>query len=130
MHADISRITFRPDRHYSAVIAQQGRVQLDADANEHVKSVKQLADAEKAETVVICAQLEAELVALEPDPRADQILDVHDVRALREATGTTDDPMERHTVRQFLIAGRMAADRGLEFDRAFGPQIDAELAWY
>ncbi|WP_405891082.1 DUF6519 domain-containing protein [Streptomyces sp. NBC_00133] len=34
MHADISRITFRPDRHYSAVIAQQGRVQLDADANE------------------------------------------------------------------------------------------------
>ncbi|MGW7368333.1 DUF6519 domain-containing protein, partial [Streptomyces sp. NPDC054841] len=34
MHADISRITYRPDRHYSAVIAQQGRVQLDADANE------------------------------------------------------------------------------------------------
>ncbi|MFE4916709.1 DUF6519 domain-containing protein [Streptomyces sp. NPDC056652] len=34
MHADISRTTFRPDRHYSAVIAQQGRVQLDADANE------------------------------------------------------------------------------------------------
>ncbi|MCC3652176.1 DUF6519 domain-containing protein [Streptomyces sp. S07_1.15] len=34
MYADISRSTFRPDRHYSAVIAQQGRVQLDADANE------------------------------------------------------------------------------------------------
>ncbi|MER6996206.1 DUF6519 domain-containing protein [Streptomyces sp. NPDC000410] len=34
MHADISRITFRPERHYAAVIAQQGRVQLDADANE------------------------------------------------------------------------------------------------
>ncbi|MFE3737057.1 DUF6519 domain-containing protein [Streptomyces sp. NPDC059134] len=34
MHADISRDTFRPERHYSAVIAQQGRVQLDADANE------------------------------------------------------------------------------------------------
>ncbi|MFI1393612.1 DUF6519 domain-containing protein [Streptomyces sp. NPDC020681] len=34
MHADISRSTFRPDRRYSAVIAQQGRVQLDADANE------------------------------------------------------------------------------------------------
>lgn len=34
MHADISRTTFRPERHYSAVIAQQGRVQLDADANE------------------------------------------------------------------------------------------------
>ncbi|MEU5977654.1 DUF6519 domain-containing protein [Streptomyces sp. NPDC047315] len=34
MHADISRTTFRPERHYSAVIAQQGRVQVDADANE------------------------------------------------------------------------------------------------
>jgi hypothetical protein len=34
MHADLSRTTFRPERHYSAVLAQQGRVQLDADANE------------------------------------------------------------------------------------------------
>ncbi|REK87663.1 hypothetical protein DY245_25570 [Streptomyces inhibens] len=34
MHADLSRNTFRPERHYSAVVAQQGRVQLDADANE------------------------------------------------------------------------------------------------
>ncbi|MEU9112620.1 DUF6519 domain-containing protein [Streptomyces sp. NPDC048483] len=34
MHADLSRFTFRPQRHYSAVVAQQGRVQLDADANE------------------------------------------------------------------------------------------------
>ncbi|MGY5124722.1 DUF6519 domain-containing protein [Streptomyces nigrescens] len=34
MHADLSRLTHRPERHYSAVVAQQGRVQLDADANE------------------------------------------------------------------------------------------------
>nr|BFD89348.1 hypothetical protein KitaXyl93_07080 [Kitasatospora sp. Xyl93] len=34
MHADFSRLTFRPDKHYSAVLSQQGRVQLDADANE------------------------------------------------------------------------------------------------
>lgn len=34
MHADFSRNTFRPTRHYSAVLSQQGRVQLDADANE------------------------------------------------------------------------------------------------
>ncbi|WP_419993640.1 DUF6519 domain-containing protein [Streptomyces boninensis] len=34
MHADLSRTTFRPERHYSAVLSQQGRVQLDADANE------------------------------------------------------------------------------------------------
>ncbi|MDQ1021496.1 DUF6519 domain-containing protein [Streptomyces afghaniensis] len=34
MHADLSRSTFRPERRYSAVVAQQGRVQLDADLNE------------------------------------------------------------------------------------------------
>ena len=33
MHADLSRWTFRPERHYSRVVAQQGRVSLDADAN-------------------------------------------------------------------------------------------------
>lgn len=33
MHADLSRWTFRPERHYSRVVVQQGRVSLDADAN-------------------------------------------------------------------------------------------------
>jgi hypothetical protein len=37
--------------------------------------------------------------------------------ALREATGSVDDPMERHCVRQFLVAERMAADIGLVVDR-------------
>ena len=35
MRGDYSRITFRPDRHYSGVLQQQGRVSLDADFNEH-----------------------------------------------------------------------------------------------
>ncbi|MFC7534558.1 DUF6519 domain-containing protein [Actinoplanes sp. GCM10030250] len=34
MHADLSRDTFRAGRHYSMVLAQQGRVTLDADLNE------------------------------------------------------------------------------------------------
>jgi hypothetical protein len=34
MKGDFTRQTFRADRHYSAVLQQQGRVQLDADANE------------------------------------------------------------------------------------------------
>jgi predicted phage baseplate assembly protein len=34
MTGDISRDTFSPGRHYSAVLMQQGRVQLDADWNE------------------------------------------------------------------------------------------------
>jgi Family of unknown function (DUF6519) len=34
MHGDFSRVTFAPEKHYSSVLIQQGRVQLDADANE------------------------------------------------------------------------------------------------
>jgi hypothetical protein len=34
MQGDFSRTTFDPLKHYSAVLAQQGRVQLDADFNE------------------------------------------------------------------------------------------------
>ena len=34
MYGDLSRLTFRPERHFSAVVVQQGRVTLDADANE------------------------------------------------------------------------------------------------
>ena len=45
---------------------------------------------------------EAEAVALE---------------ALRTATGETDGHMERHTVRQYLIAERLADTRGLAYDR-------------
>ncbi len=34
MNGDFSRLTFDPSKHYSRVLVQQGRVQLDADANE------------------------------------------------------------------------------------------------
>ena len=34
MRADVSRETHRPERHYSRVLWQQGRIQLDADLNE------------------------------------------------------------------------------------------------
>ena len=34
MKSDISRNTFDPAKHFSRVIMQQGRVQLDADWNE------------------------------------------------------------------------------------------------
>jgi hypothetical protein len=40
VRGDFSRITFRPDRHYSAVLMQQGRVSLDSDWNEAVDIVK------------------------------------------------------------------------------------------
>jgi Family of unknown function (DUF6519) len=36
MHADVTRTTFEPALHYTRVLMQQGRVQLDADFNEQV----------------------------------------------------------------------------------------------
>ncbi len=46
------------------------------DANAHVQTVKEHAARENAEVVVICAKLEAELVALEPEERAEFLNDV------------------------------------------------------
>src|SRR4051794_41623386 len=39
------------------------------------------------------------------------------LQALRIATGETDGGMERHTVRQYLIAERIADTRGIPYDR-------------
>ncbi len=46
------------------------------EANEHVRAVRAVAASEAAEVVVICAQLEAELVALPPAERVDYLLTV------------------------------------------------------
>jgi GTP-binding protein YchF len=45
----------------------------DPDANSHVQSVKKHAETEKADVVVICAKLEAELVALDAAERAEYL---------------------------------------------------------
>jgi hypothetical protein len=37
MHGDFSRLTFNVDKRFSAVYSQQGRVQLDSDANEQLQ---------------------------------------------------------------------------------------------
>lgn len=49
---------------------------MDVDANPYVKIVKDFAAAENSETVVICAKLEADLVALEEDERAEFLKDL------------------------------------------------------
>jgi ribosome-binding ATPase len=46
------------------------------DENPHVRAVKEFAAAENSETVVICAKLEADLVALAPEERAEFLKDV------------------------------------------------------
>ncbi|HEY0004240.1 MAG TPA: redox-regulated ATPase YchF [Pyrinomonadaceae bacterium] len=43
------------------------------DQNEHVRTVQEIAASENAECIVICAQLEAELVELPPDERQDYL---------------------------------------------------------
>jgi hypothetical protein len=51
MKADFSRATFRPAAHYSAVLSQQGRVQLDADANEQAAIQLHLARTTAADVI-------------------------------------------------------------------------------
>jgi GTP-binding protein YchF len=48
----------------------------DPEANPHVQTVREHAAKEKAEVVVICAKLEADLVALEPEERSEFLRDV------------------------------------------------------
>ena len=48
----------------------------DPDSNPHVQAVKKHAAAEKADVVIICAKLEAELVALDPAERAEYLKDL------------------------------------------------------
>ena len=45
----------------------------DPDSNPHVQSVRKHAEAERADVVVICAKLEADLVALDPAERAEYL---------------------------------------------------------
>jgi len=48
----------------------------DPESNPHVAAVRKHAEAEKAEVVLICAKLEAELVALDPHERAEYLKDL------------------------------------------------------
>jgi len=49
---------------------------LNPDENAHVQTVKEHATKENAEVVIICAKLEAELVALEPEERTEFLADL------------------------------------------------------
>jgi GTP-binding protein YchF len=56
---------------YAANVSEETLAAPDEDA--HVRAVREVATEEGAEVVVICAQLEAELVALSPDERREYL---------------------------------------------------------
>ena len=51
MKGDFSRLRFRPDKNYTSVLQQQGRVALDADANEQCAINDYLRDTETGDIV-------------------------------------------------------------------------------
>jgi hypothetical protein len=55
MKGDFTRSTFKPEKHYSRVLMQQGRVQLDADWNEQLEIQAHRVEAETADTLGACA---------------------------------------------------------------------------
>lgn len=54
MKSDNSRITFDPRKHYSGVRLQQGRVQIDADANEQSDIVNYRIETETGDVIGLC----------------------------------------------------------------------------
>ena len=54
MKGDFTRSTFRPEKHYSSVRMQQGRVQLDADWNEQLDITAHRLETEAADVIGGC----------------------------------------------------------------------------
>src|SRR5262249_62028362 len=54
MKADLTRSTFRKEKHYSGVRMQQGRVQLDADWNEQVDIDAHLDETTRTDVIGRC----------------------------------------------------------------------------
>jgi GTP-binding protein YchF len=69
-----------------------------ADTNEHVRTVREIAQSETAECIVICAQLEAELVELPPDERKDYL----------EALGVTGSGVDNLIKSAYRLLGLMS----------------------
>ncbi len=70
----------------------------DPDSNTNVQLVREIAEREGAECVVICAQLEAELVALPPDERA----------AFLSSVGVTSSGVDRLIKSAYHLLGLMS----------------------
>ena len=54
MAGDFSRSTFIPEKHYSGVLMQQGRVQLDADWNEQLAIQHHRTETEATDVIGAC----------------------------------------------------------------------------
>src|SRR5439155_18623790 len=54
MKGDFTRFTDRPSRHYTGVLKQQGRVDLDADWNEYVQIRERLGRIESRDVIGAC----------------------------------------------------------------------------
>ncbi|HEY0384979.1 MAG TPA: redox-regulated ATPase YchF [Pyrinomonadaceae bacterium] len=70
----------------------------DAEGNEHVRAVRAIAESEAAECIIICAQLEAELVELPPDERQDYL----------EALGVSGSGVDRLIKSAYRLLGLMS----------------------
>jgi ribosome-binding ATPase YchF (GTP1/OBG family) len=83
----------------------------DLDGNNLVKAVRELADREAAECVVICAQLEAELVALPPEERLDYL------KSLKVSTsGCRSTDQERLSPARVDVVSNGRRERGARLD--------------
>ena len=71
MKGDLTRMTFRREKHYSGVVMQQGRVQLDADWNEQVDIETHLDQTTRVDVIGRCGMPEDD-AGFEVTPSPDQ----------------------------------------------------------
>ena len=111
------------------------------DSNQHVRTVRDIATSEAAECVVICAQLEAELVALSPEERKDYLQSLgltgsgvdELIRSAYRLLGLTsfltagEKEVRAWTIRQGTRAPQAAGEIHSDIERGF---IRAEIVSY
>jgi ribosome-binding ATPase len=88
-------LTFKPTV-YAANVDEA--TLADPEANPHVRTVREIAAEEGAELVVICAQLEAELVALPPEDRKGYLMEL----------GVTSSGVDRLIQSAYRLLGLMS----------------------
>ena len=69
MKGDFTRMTFNPQKHFSRVLMQQGRVQLDADWNEQAEITTHRVETESVDAIGACgAPIHAPAFSVIPSP--------------------------------------------------------------
>ena len=76
MKGDFTRLTFDPRKHYTGVLKQQGRVDLDADWNEYVEIRDYLSRTEAQDVIGLCGEHNISQIMLHAENLTEHFFDL------------------------------------------------------